>query len=465
MLVEFSVENYLSFRDTTTLSLMPTTNKELPENLAAVSLAGRKSGKVDLLKSVGFYGANASGKSNIIKALQTASKFIIESATKYDEGDAIPFKPFLLNRDTAEQPSSFEFTFIIDGEKYRYGFSADKKKIHDEWLYHAPMGRERLLFFRTEEEFEFGNSFKSQETVAGHTRENGLFVSSGSVMNVDQCKKVLQFFKSIVFYDPTESISSEKILNRLAKDETISIVSNLLRFADVGISHIEKKKIDHENLPKELVDVLIDDITDSGDEIDIKYWDKHKGKIEKIFEGLMDTGILDAFNIKFHHNVYENGTVSDTIPFNKEQESHGTIKYFALILLAIHALQKGGIIIIDEFDTSLHPELAKGFLQFFHKLCSKHSQFIFSTHNTELLDQSTMRRDQFWVVDKTREGTSELTPISDYKLRKDAVLRKKYLEGRLGGIPSLHHGYLDDSISKLHTLFGACKAPTNKETN
>lgn len=411
MLAEFRVTNYRSFKDEQVLSLIASSE----ESKGTKSI---KVGGFNILKSAVVYGANASGKSNLIKAMACMSEIVRGSAgCKPDQ--SLPIVPFAFDEKTKTQPSTFEVTFFMDGIRYQYGFSATSKKITREWLLSWPKGRSQTWFERDIEEDEpyFGPSLKGQnKAVWGKVKNNSLFLSTAAQWNHEQLSIVYKWFKENFREVPPKEagviITDELFFN--AKDseeeeEELKIhdfAMELLRKADFGIDGIEIEKLD---------------ISDSEFPAEIP-----KEVRKFISEHPSYTKTFSHCDGKY------------TLSFREESE--GTQRFYSFLGLLLVSIYYGFTIFDDELEVNMHPLLTRKLIEFVYQFevdnCS--AQLIFTTHDTTLLDPELFGRDQVWFTEKDKHGATQLYSLADYKdVRKGEAMQKKYLAGRYGAIPIL----------------------------
>ena len=428
MLIEFSVANYKSIKDKVTLSMVASSEKEHPENIFEV-----KDKKIKLLKSVAIYGANASGKSNLIEALNFMSFFVIRSATKFQKGDKIPVEPFRFDFEYLTKPSEFEIAFIKDNERYIYGFTADNQMIHEEWLTATRTTKPRGLFRReidssNEINIHFGKSWIGEgKSLKEHTRENALFLSVAMQYNNMTVKPVFEWFMNNLGMLAPERLETKQFIEELALDYTMRVCQNdeemkskaaeMLRNADVGI-----------------VDFEI---------IELPFAIKLKNNGKNIQGPISETEIIhDIKSIYLHrkvrtrHKISLDNDVFD-IDFFLDNESDGTRQFFSLIGPWLYTLRNGSCLVIDELDTSLHPLLTRYLIKLVHERKINHTnpQLIFTTHDCGLLDSDLFRRDQIWFTEKNETGATDLFSLWDYKNVRKENYRKNYLHGKYGAIP------------------------------
>ena len=415
MLIEFSVANFRSFWEPQKLSMAATSKKELWEENTFDSPV---SGMPRLLRSAVVYGPNAGGKSNFVRAMEFMKGFVVASAKERQEGEETGVTPFLFNTRGGISPSEFEVLFIQEGVRYQYGFAATSERVTNEWLIAYPEGRAQRWFERifqpetNDYDWYFGSRFTGRKKQwQDMTRENALFLSTGVQWNSDQLKPVFSWFQKLAvighgtLLDPGFSV---KECNDEKKKQRILAFMNE---ADISISDIrmETKDFAIEDLPSDLPPEIREEIRRNMD-----------GK------KMMRVGFL--------HPV-EGADAPVILPL--EEESDGTRKLFAYAGPWLDILTSGRILFADELDNSLHPKIMRFLLSLFHnsKTNQANGQLIFTTHDTTLMEQEVMRRDQIWFVEKSEANASHLYPLSDFKPRAGEALQKGYLNGRYGALP------------------------------
>ncbi|EDO8911745.1 AAA family ATPase, partial [Campylobacter coli] len=378
-------------------------------------------GKLKLLKSSVLYGANASGKSNIIKALAIMKKIVISSANG-QRGDKLPIIPFLLGNED-NKSTKFEIIFIQNDTKYQYGFILNSEKILEEWLLvfgesnRAQKWFERIYNEKEEKyNYSFGAKFLgSKQLWENSTRDNALFLSVAIQLNNEQLKPVFDFFLKYIRVTCTDSWNDgQEVTIDILRQDKQKIISYLKR-ADLDIEDIvveetelNKTNLMQENIPQEIKQMMQTDL--------------EKG------------ARLKKTDIKtIHTNQQGKQILFDML----ELESQGTQKFFKLIGPWVEALEQGYTIVVDELNTHLHPLMTKFLVNLFHNenLNKSNAQLIFTTHDTSILNQDVFRRDQIWFCEKQNKAT-KLYPLSDFKVRKDKTnLENDYLLGRFGALP------------------------------
>jgi len=421
MLVEFKVANYRSFSEEQTLSLVASKDTQLSDNCV-------DQGKLRLLKAVGIYGPNASGKSNLIKALSTM-RDIIEKPGK--PGERLPVAPFKLHDKYRNEPSSFEVTFIHEESRYQYGFTATTERIHDEWLYAYPKGRsrdiaqtwfERKFDRKTEEtEWSFGSYLKGErEKLKDRTINNILFLSAGAQWNNKQLTTVHEWFSDkllIILPSERPTVTTLDMVMDAQEDEKLkerlyAYLGGIMRSADFGIHGINVKKLEID--PEKVGFPLFADMI-------------RKSGLRKRKSGV-------SIEVKLIHRAEPGGK---EVCFASQEESNGTRRFFELVGPWLLAGAEGRALLVDELEASLHPHLVRELLKLFQnpRLPSEGAQLIFTTHDTSLLDPELFRRDQIWFTEKDEHGGTRLYSMLDYKPRKGEAMQKGYLSGRYGALP------------------------------
>ena len=416
MLIEFSVTNYRSFLTPQSLTLTANTATELQEEN---SFASPVSNLPSLLRSAVVYGPNAAGKSNLVLAIAFMKRFVLASARESQEGEIIDATPFLFNRQSKRNSSEFEVVFIQDGIRYQYGFAVNPERVTGEWLFAYPEGRAQKWFERNydpetrKDIWYFGPKFTGSRKVwQDATRANALFLSTAIQLNNEQLKPVFNWFdRKLRVIGQGENISPGFSADECEKEEKKEKILKFMNAADLSIADIflEKKEFSMEDLPDEMPQSI-------------------KEEIAKDLKGKKLTELF------FMHPSSDNG---EDVPLEFNEESAGTRKLFALAGPWLDVLDNGLVFFVDELDTSLHPHLVRFLLKLVHnpETNPHNAQLVFATHDTTVLDQSLMRRDQVWFVEKDAENATRLYPLSDYKPRKGEALQKGYLYGRYGALP------------------------------
>ena len=416
MLLKFSISNFYSIRDTLTVDFEAERigsegARVLSDNLFCEN--GKK-----YLKSIGIFGPNASGKSSIYKTLLFCSRLVLDSHLN-NEGATFNFMPFKFD-GYHEKPSEFSINFICDGTEYEYSFSLNRKEIISESLYYYPGKRKAKIFARNEqvgkpksEIFSFGDGFFVKPMdVAQSTGRNTLFISRASQMDRELAKKIYNFFLTELFVG-VPKIRTDYAIGLFKKSKQLLLEA--LRMADSDIVDIEVRQ------EKVAVPALAPDlqfgIPSLHEEVITRFLTTHKRNPE----------------IKF--DLYA-------------EESAGTIQIFSLLLVLLDICKTGKTLVVDEFDLSLHTELAEFIINMVH--ASKGAQLLFTSHNTNLIDVKKLRRDQICFTNKKEDGSTDFYSLFDFKdFRENMDAEKGYLQGRFDAVP-----YVTSSVEEIRKLFG-----------
>ena len=414
MLIEFSVENFRSIKDKITLSMDSGSGKKLPNNLIKLSE------NQNLIKSAAIYGPNASGKSNLIKSIYF-TWYLITQSHQFNidtrlNNIPIARTPFKLDLSSCKKPSRFEIIFIHKNIKYKYGFSCDNEKIIDEYLYHYPKGKKALIFKRQNtKEFEFKTDKKGQNERSKQTIPNTLYLSRATQLGYEKTKEPYEFLRDylVINYHPAWK---DYTIKQIYKDQKLKTrILEILQKADFG---------------------GIEDIIAT----------KKKGNIKEIAFKLDGSEFShkelkgDIYNLKFAHRM-KNGKL---IEFSEMEESNGTRRTLSILGPFLDILEKGKILIIDEFETSLHTNIVKFLVALFNSKHNKNkAQLIFTTHSIPLLDNELFRKDQIYICSKEPNEGTILKSLLDFDIKQEADFERAYLNGRIGGLPFIDDTFLD----------------------
>lgn len=416
MLIDFSVENYRSIADKQTLSLVASKLRSDAEGQAAVECAGFKH---QLLTSAVIYGANGSGKSNILRALSEFGTLVAHSAGDKDHD----IQPYLLDPALAQTPTRFEVSFILEGVRFQYGFSVDAERVYEEWLLAYPRRTAQVWFDRkwngVTHEVQFGSHLKGEKTrIHAITRADSLFLSVAVQFKQAQLEPVFNWITKGLRVRQAKAISPIATARQIEQGgDSAHLVSKFLRAADMGIERVLVRK--HSQLPE---------ATTQGNVRPRSLIAVRQNKDEET-EG-------EFLEIQTEH-VRADGrkVLFDML----SDESDGTYRYFSLIAPLVSTLASGGVFAVDELDDSLHPLLVREIVRAFHDpvVNKNQAQLIFNSHDTTLLDPTLFRRDQIWFTEKVPPGKTKLYPLIEFSPRKNEALQKGYLEGRYGAVPFL----------------------------
>lgn len=393
MLIQFSVENFLSIKEKIVLSMLASNDTEHPEHLIPSDK------KDNCLKSAVIYGANASGKSNVLNAFWFVVNYVLNSHEKQLNKctDRVPFR---FDPATPTEPSRFEVIFAIKGIRYAYGFAATDKEIVEEYLIYYPNGRPARIFERKNvNEYRFTTDIDLQNTLKERNSHNKLYLSTAANWNYEKVKPVFEWFSSCVvmtqksdFYQiDTEQIGDAQLRQRIV---------DMLRTADLGIH-----------------DLLLQDT----------------------MPGIhLSESRISNKNIYAIHQFKNGNEKTKSIALSIEEESDGVKRYISIIDQTLKAIEQGCLLLIDDLDIHLHPLLLRHILSQFHgqENNPNDAQLIFTAHNTTLLDLNFMRRDQIWFTEKDYDTrATDLFSLYAFSIRKDIKVERDYLLGRYGAIP------------------------------
>lgn len=419
MLLQFSVSNYRSIKDTITFSMLSSLKNE---NTFKIK-------KYNLVNSAVIYGANASGKSNLLRAMAFMGRIVLNKTKVIQSTDTLPHDPFRLNSSTQDTSSTFEIVFFIDEIKYRYGFEMDNTTVYAEWLYADEKGKEAKLFYRDSEDEEYVNPKFKEGYIFFDNSKSKIRVSSNQlfIWKCDQdggeiSKSILKWFSRFNLIDGSDhggyaSYTMKKMEDLTFKNKIVSLVKT----ADIGIDDIV---LQEEEYPKEFFE-------------NSPFSEEFIGKI--ITEKGTKRTIIKTYHRIFDENNDEIGR--EVFELNKE-ESLGTRKFFKMSAPILNTLQEGEILIIDELDASLHPMLTKHLIKLFNdkNINTQNAQLIFATHDINLLkkDQRIFKRDQIWFTKKDRYGSTTLYSNLEIKgVRANDDFEKQYIQGKYGAVPYL----------------------------
>jgi AAA15 family ATPase/GTPase len=387
-----------------------------------------------LVTSAAIYGSNASGKSNLLKAIQVLKNLVIKSASRMQIGDKLPVEPFKLNSETAKKPSSFEVIFILDDIRYEYGVSLNRERVFEEWLIAYRNEVQENWFSREylpdNPKFEpnegykwsFGKGLKGEKKrIQRFVRSNSLFISHAAQNNHPQLKEVFDFFQDeINMISLTEGQLREFDFTIKMCEENHNFreqIVNLLSEADIGISDIRFESEPMDDNIKLVVQNLFSE----------------EFEVRKNANNLLE---IDFMNVITIHKMNDSNS---EIELEIEDESAGTKRLFYIAGYLLWVLEYGKVLIIDEIDRSLHPVLSKALIKMFNnpEINKNNAQLIFTTHDTTLLDDETFRPDQIWFTEKDNSMT-KLYSLFDFRPRENESLQKGYLLGRYGAIPFIN---------------------------
>jgi AAA15 family ATPase/GTPase len=414
MLIEFTVGNFLSFNQKKTLSFEAKGISELKDNVI-------KYNSYKLLRSAVVYGANSSGKSNLLKALDRMRDTLL-SSVKLNDSDELDYSPFLLNIESENSPTFFEIVFIYEEERFRYGFEYNLTQIINEWLF---IGKnEKPLFIRTIDGIGVTDKFEEGIGKESSTNDNRLFVSLVAQLGGTISKQIIEWVKSYHVLSGIDHSDYYGFSTRMLHKKLEGCEKSLSLFQTLKLGFKDIMTIESEFNPLDLPDDMPKSL---------------KSKIIKELAGKTQV------NLKTIHNKYDkNGNLVDSVAFEKDSnESEGTNKIIDLSGPIFDTLSLGKVLIIDELDAKLHPLITTHIVNLFNnpKTNPNCAQLLFATHDTNLLNSDLFRRDQTWFTEKDEFEQSDLYSLYDInmpdgtKVRNDSNIEKNYIRGRYGAIP------------------------------
>lgn len=409
MLIEFSIKNFLSFKDKNTFTMVASSDNTLADNIIEV-------GNEKILKMSAIYGANASGKTNIFEVLANISS-MIKNSNFFAPNILLPITPFKLDYETLNKPSEFEIKFLVDGVRYLYGFKADRKNVYEEYLSYYPNGRPVKIFLRKDiNNYSFN---ASDERILNDIKEkntsNKFFLATATNWNYEKTKPAFDFLTNKIGVILSREQVDNYSYNMYYNDKDKKLENFALEFLEKADFNIKGYNIIEEKMTEDMLRTVPD--------------------------------ILKSF-IHVNTPLYKVNTKhvvkGKEFEFDISEESLGTQVVFSFIPVLKDVLDNGKVLIIDEFDKSLHPFIVKYFVEIFNdvEINTKGAQLIFNTHDTNLLDLELLRRDQIWFTEKNPEdGSSMIYPLDDFSVRKTENVEKGYLLGRYGAIPFLENNF------------------------
>lgn len=443
MLIEFSITNYRSIGEKQTISLVPAPKQK--DHLQNIFIQGR----YQALNAIALYGANGSGKSNLLRAMNLL-EHLVHTSARTSSITRLPHDPFLLREGWEEKPTQVELSFVIGENRYRYGLGFNAIQVTEEWLFRKSAGREVNLFERQNEIIDVSSGFNGSKRIIDAaieaTRPNALFLSTCDTFNVEEAKSILQWFQHFITIDGLNT-EFEEI-------QTVELWQNP--------AYREKIRAYLSSLSLNIVDV-----------------DVHTKAFEQ--SGLLGepprhyrTPFSQALQEEKNYTVFSQHRLYDAkaMPLDKthtwlweERESSGAKKAFQLSGPILWTLAHGGVLIIDEIEAQLHPIMTLNTIDAFldPKSNPHQAQLIFATHDTNLLSYSKLRRDQICFTEKNPWESTEVYALSDFvyfgekngnfkseKERPDTDKEKRYFEGRYGAIPGL--GEFQQYLRKVQWL-------------
>jgi len=421
MLLEFTVENYRSYRGPAKLSMVASPAKELPENLIHVQRRD-----LSLIRSAVIYGANGSGKSNLLSAMDDLSE-LVEAPTKFSLFHRLSCEPFGLDETSAGEPSRLGATFLVDDILYEYNVALKRAEVVEEKLVAYPNNRPNVWFHRVRSKIKLERSPSPVlQELSKAPPSDRLFLGLAAALGVPKlavpARWLASSLRNRLEFGAAFSVAESRTIQKLGMDERFKTwATSLLRHADIGIKDIE---IEERKNPASYQ-------SEDGDyTVDFLHF---------FIPGITQRDSSGSGDPKRYHPVFlHESEAGSPRRFLLADESHGTRRLFGMLAPFYDVLSKGELAVIDEFSASLHPVITRELVRLFHRpdINTKGAQLVFTTHDTNLLSGRLFRRDQVWFAEKDRSGATDLYSLHDVKgVREDDALEKGYLRGRYGAIP------------------------------
>jgi len=433
MLLRFRTANHRCFRDPVELSLVSARAR------GVIPAGGDWIGATT--RVAGIYGANASGKSTVLHALEFLCSAVARSATSWGDRDKFVHVPFALSHKHRSQNSTYEIDILVDGVRYTYGFESNVNGISSEWLYSYPVGKRRLLFERIgehEPRFVFGRTLQGENiTMSKLVRPTALFLSVAANNNHPVLGRIHHRVANHIRYaqfDESDQDLRLKFVQKLIEDKELQRQTEaLLRFADLGILRVEL----------------------SEREID----DEFRSTVERILVAARVGNTIDDVigdlrkEIRFRHQSDDPG---ESISFSLADESSGTKAWLSLAVPALDSLKYGGTFLVDEIDSSLHPRLTAALIGIFKdpRINKSGAQLIFTSHDTSLMGPllgKVLASDEIWFTEKGTDGSAELSALEEFKFRDSDNFERRYLHGRYGAVPMVELDVLRSLLTETPT--------------
>ncbi|WP_149895988.1 AAA family ATPase [Agrobacterium rosae] len=410
MILRFSALNHLSFKNEVEISFIATSLKDSEAGLIATESAGPNKA---ILPGGIIYGANAAGKSNLIAAISCMRSIVIDSHVNAGPDDRLPYSPFALEEERLREPTVFDIDFLIEDVRYNYSFTYDAETIHHETLLSFPYGRAQLLFEREGNTFRFGRKLRGRnQIIAELTRPNSLFLSSATQNDHDDLTPVYRFFSDLRFS------TSVSVSGSAAPSKPEDVDPRAIRFLNAIGTGVVDFRLEPDIIP----------------EVNKAFTQDFKQLVEKHFQAKTpDDVFFDRYKLQLAHRKSDGGTAF----LDFARESAGTRRLLFLLTSIFRVIDRGGVILVDELDASLHTQAFELVLAMFCKreYNRKGAQIIATVHDTNILTSDFMRRDQIWFAEKDRSGATDMYALSDIKLRASDNFERGYLEGRFGALP------------------------------
>jgi uncharacterized protein len=444
----FRAENVRSFRDELQFSMLATT---LAETDVARDVTWREGGSpIGVLPAAGIFGANASGKSNVLRAMSDMRSYVLHSFRRGSPTGGIPRQSFLLDDRANTRSSRFEIDVVLCGVRHEYGFVFDDERVIEEWATRYPHGRAATIFERVNDRVNLGSVAKPKgRAVTELLRPNALFLSTAASANHPVLLPLYGWFeRNLILAEARSRDRRQALTTKMLDDPKMrERVLMFLRAADLGITGASKHELDPEMRERleRAVRILVGE------------------------EGEPDDGkpaaqaTVETYGVRLKHR----GAVGE-VEFESDDESLGTLVWFGLVGPVIKALSDGSTFLADELDASLHPALVAQLIALFQspETNPRRAQLVFNSHDTTILGASAasragvdgqrlLGRDQVWFTEKSNDGATRLYPLTDLDPRKDEALERRYLDGRYGATPILSRPQFEETSRLVASAGGA----------
>ena len=432
VLLSFTAENVRCYRDEVDFSFLAT---RMAEEGVAHRLAVAGSAKpVSVLPAAGIFGANASGKTAILEAMDDMRVVVMESFHRKDPAQSMGRRPFLLDGESHRLPSRFEIELILRGVRWQYGFEIDDHRVIGEYAHHYPRGRQALVFHREPSRVELGAPLRSAGRILRSLARNDCLLLSVAGLAEVECLAPLHawFESNLLLTKPSDPGWGAALTADLVQSlHTKGAVLSLLRYADMGITDAHKDPPDPESA------------------------ERVRRAIRKARDGDLSLSADDELLLDGVIRLTHSGSAGES-QVSPEDESQGTQAWLRLIGPVLSALNGGTVLLVDELDASLHSYLVNNLISLFQ---DQHhnprcAQLIFNSHDTNILGDSerrTLGRDQIWITEKNLDGVTSLYPLSDFAPRRDDAIERRYLQGRYGGVPLSNPAEIERALETADT--------------
>lgn len=448
MLINFTLSNWMSFRETATLTTVASKERQHGDRLPKI-----KKYPLRVLPITAIYGGNASGKTNLFQALKFAQYLIVEGT---HPENLIPRQWFRLDNDSVNQPTQFIFDILVEDTIYQYSFSVTSETVIEEKLVEILSTRDKIIYHRYDGKPHFNSTFAKDNFLKfafKGTRNNQLFLTNTVNQQIEHFKPIYNWFKySLELIAPDDRF--QLFLQFIDENHPLfNAMNKILTGLDTGIVRLSNEEIKLENVDiSHFLKTKLTAELKEGESVKVHKFNNQEPIIITRQKGELIAKKL----ISYHHHSQET-----EIPFEITQESDGTKRIIDLIPILLDLInpQSKKVFIIDEIDKSLHTLLTRNLLETYLNECNSETrtQLIFTTHDLLLMDQKLLRRDEMWITERNFDGNTSLIGLSEYDdIRYDKDIRKSYLQGRMGGIPKL---------LPSETLLTISPNSSNKKTN